>query len=268
MKKWSILAGVLAVLLVGGYLVLVFYAVKLVQPRLQKVIGPGFALEEIKLKTTYLSARGIQYEDPQSKQKFFRAEEIRVYPSLFSLLTKSLRIKELTFLQPSFFIYRSRDGHMAGPWMTTGKEKESENKEVSGGEEKKGGESTEVQIDRIQIRNGSIDFEDVKVEDPPYRLKIRKLDFEIRDIRYPLASLHSPVTLDGKIEGRTQEGSIRIKGWIDVKTMDLETSLEVRGMEVKTLEPYYRKRVTAEVESGMMEMHSQIVLKDGRIGAP
>ncbi len=266
MKKWSILVGMVVVLFIGGYFILTFYAVKLIQPRLQKVMGPGFTLEEIKLKPTHLSARGIQYEDPQSKQRFFQVEEIRIYPSLLSLLKKSIHLKELTVLQPSFFFYRSREGRMVGPWVTA--EKESEGKEISGRKEKKRGESVEVQIDRIRIRNGSIDFEDRKVVDPPSKMKLKELDFEISDIRYPLASLHSSVELNGKMEGRAQEGSINIRGWIDAKTMDMEISLEIRGVEVKTLEPYYRKRATAEIESGTLEMHSRIVVKEKRIDAP
>ena len=266
MKKWFILIGILVVLFIGGYFVLTFYAVKLIQPCLQKVMGPGFTLEEIKLKTTYLSARGIQYEDPHSKQRFFQVEEIRIYPSLVSLLKKSLHIKELTVLRPSFFFYRSREGRMVGPWVTT--KKESEGKEISEEEEKKRGEAVEVRIDRIRIQKGSVDFEDRKVGDPPSQMKLRELDFEIRDIRYPLASLHSPVELNGKMKGRTQEGSITLKGWIDAKTMDMETSLEIREIEVKTFEPYYRKRVTAEIESGHMDMDSRIVVKEKRIDAP
>ncbi len=266
MKKGLIAVGILLVVLIGGYFVLTSYAVRLIQPSLQKAMGPGFTLEEIKLRTTHLSAKGIQYEDPRSKQKFVRVEEIRVYPSLLSLLKRSLHIRELTVLQPSFFFYRSPEGGMVGPWVAT--EEKSVGGETSGGEEKKRGESVEVQIDRIRIRKGSIDFEDGKMGSPPSKMKMRELDFEIGNIQYPLASLHSPVELNGKIEGRTQEGTIDIKGWIDAKTMDMETSLDVRGVEVKTLEPYYRKRVTAEIESGHLDLHSSVVVKDRRIDAP
>jgi len=265
MKKWVIGAGILAALLIGGYFVLTFYAVKLIQPRLQTVMGPGFTLEEIRLKTTYLSARGIQYEDPRSKQRFFQAEEIRIYPSLLSLLKKSLLIRELTVLRPSFFFYRSREGQMVGPWVTP--EKTNEEKETSE-EEKKRREAVAVQIDRIRIQKGSIDFEDRKIGDPSPPMEWRELDFEIRDIRYPLTSLHSPVELMGKMKGKAQEGSITVKGWIDAKTMDMETSLKIREIEVKTFEPYYRKRVTTEIESGTLDMDSRIAVKEKRIDAP
>jgi hypothetical protein len=266
MKRWFFLIGILVVFFIGGYFVLTFCAVKFIQPHLQKVIGPGFSLEGTKPRTTHLSAMGIRYEDPDSKQRFLQIEEIRVYPSLLSLLKKSLHIKELTILQPSFFFYRSREGRMVGPWVTTKKEREGG--EVSEEKEKKSGEPIQVQIDRIRIQKGSIDFEDGKAGEPPAQIKLRDMDFEIRNIGYPVTSVHSPVRLKAKMDGKGQEGSIDIEGWIDAKNMDMETSLKIRKIEVKTFEPYYRKRVTAEIESGYLDMDSKIAVREGRIDAP
>jgi hypothetical protein len=147
-------------------------------------------------------------------------------------------------------------------------EKERKKEESLEKEEKTGGEPIQVQIDRIRIQKGSIDFEDRKVGEPPAQIKLRELDFEIRNIRYPLTSLHSPIELKGKMKGRTQEGSLYLKGWVDAKTMGMETSLKIREIEVKTFEPYYRKRVTAEIESGYMDMDSKITVKEKRIDAP
>jgi len=70
------------------------------------------------------------------------------------------------------------------------------------------------------------------------------------------------------MRGKAQEGSIAVKGWIDAKTMDMETSLEIREVEIKTFEPYYRKRVTAEIESGTLDIESRIGVKERRIDAP
>jgi hypothetical protein len=264
MKKWFLLIGILVVLFLGGYFVLSFYAVKFIQPHVQKVMGPGLTLEEIKLRTTYLSIKGIQYEDPHSKQRFLQVEEVRIYPSFLSPLKKSFHIKEFTILQPSFFFYRSREGGIVGPLVTT--EKEGEGKEISG--EKKRGEPIQIQIDRIRIEKGAIDFEDRKVGDPPAKIELRDISFEMRNIEYPITSVHSPIQSKAKINGNGQEGSIDIKGWIDAKTVDMETSLKIRKIGVKTFEPYYRKRVTAEIESGYMNMDSEIAVKEKKIDAP
>ena len=271
MKKWALLAGGLAVLLIGGYFVLSFYAVKLIEPHLQKAMGHGFTVEETKPGITYVSARGIRYEDPDSKQKFLQIEEIRVYPSLLSLLRKSICIKELTILQPSFFFYRSRDGSVAGPLVMTKTEGEGNEMEIT---EKREREKpvevrpVQIQIDRIRIRKGSLDFEDRKVGEPPAQVKLRDIDFEMGEINYPITSGHSPVRFQAKMSGKEREGSIEIKGWIDAKTMDMETSLKLREIEVKTFEPYYRKRVTVEIESGVLGMDSKITVRNKRIDAP
>jgi hypothetical protein len=266
MRKWFIRIGILVVLFIGGYFILSSYVVKWIAPKLQKGMEPGFTLVEVKLNTTYLSLRGIQYEDPDSKQKFLQIEELRIYPSLLSLLKKSLSVKEISMLQPSFFFYRSREGAWVGPWVRMVKEKEG--KEVSDGGEKKKGEPNPIQIDRIQIWRGAIDFEDRKVGEPPEQIRLRDIAFEIKNIQYPLASLHSPFELKGKVKGKKQDGSINTKGWIDLKTTDLEAILKIREIEVETFKPYYRKKVSAEIDSGTMDMESKITLKEKRIDAP
>ena len=263
MKKWFLLVGVLVLLFVGGYFVLSFYAARFIEPHLQKVMGRGFTLEETKPGITYVAAKGIRYEDPDSKQRFLQIEEVRVYPSLLSFLRKSLCIRELTILQPSFFFYRSRDGGVVGPLVM--RKTEGEGKEVS--EEKKREEPVQVQIDRIRIRQGSFAFEDRKVGEPPAQIKLRDIDFEMGEIEYPITSVRSPVRFEAKMDGKGQGGSIEIKGWIDAKTMDMETSLRLRDVDIKTFEPYYRKRVTAEIESGVMGMDSKITVKEKRIDA-
>jgi hypothetical protein len=266
MKKWFVLIGILAGLLIGAYFILSFYAVKWVQPRLQKAMGPGFTLEEVRLKTTCLSVKGIQYEDPRLKQRFLRIEEMKIYPSLASLLKKSLHIREFAIFRPSFFFYRSQEGRIVGPWVKI--EKEKEGKEAFEEAERKKREPVQIRIDRIRIEKGSIDFEDRKVGEPPAPIKLGDVDFEIGDIEYPGRSHHSPIRFKARMKGKGNEGSIDIKGWVDTETMDMETSLKVREIEVKTFEPYYRKRVTAEIESGTMNMDSKISVREKRIDAP
>ena len=266
MKKWFIAIGILGFLFIVGYFVLTFYAVKFIQAYVQKAMVHGLTFSETKIGNTHLSLTGIQYEDPHLNQRFFIADEVRIYPSLLSLLTKSLRIKEITILKPSFFFYRSREGSVVGPLVMA-----TEQGEREGGAEKedrKKKEDIQVQIDRIRIEKGSVNFEDQKVAEPPAQIKLRDLYFEMRDIRYPLIPLHSPIELRGKMNGQTQEGSVHLKGWIDAKTMNLETSLKMKEIEVKTFEPYYRKRVTAGIESGMMNMDSRIAVTEKRIDAP
>lgn len=266
MKKWFILAGIIAVIFIGGYFLLSFYAVKLIQSRLQKVIGPGLTITEIKIKPTHLSVKGIRYEDIHSKQRFAEIDEVRVYPDLFSFLKGSLKIREWSILKPTFFFYRSREGVLIGPWVSM--EKKEKDREISKEGEKKEGEPIHIKIDRFLIQKGSIDFEDRKVGEPPAQIRLRELDFKINDIQYPFISTRSPIELKLKMRGSKKDGGLETKGWIDLKTMDMEVTLKVHEIEVKTFEPYYRKRVSAEIDTGYIDMEAKIGVRKKMIDAP
>jgi hypothetical protein len=266
MKKWFILIGIIALIFIGGYLALSFYAVKFVRIQLQNVMGPGLAVAEIKIKPTYLSAKGIEYKDPQSNRRIFKIEEMSIYPDIFSSLKGSLRIRKWIIRRPSFFTYRSREGVLFGPWMI--EEKEGKGKEISPKGEEKRGEPIHIRIDRIRIEKGSFDFEDMKFGEPPANIQMKDLDMRIDDIQFPFISFHSPIQFKGKMNGREKAGKIDIKGWIDIKTMDMAISLDIQGIDVKIFEPYYRKRVSAEIESGTINMESKIAVEKRMIDAP
>ena len=266
MKKWFVIIGIIVILLIGAYFIASYYAVKFIQARLQQVLGPGLTIAEIEIKPTYLSAKGIQYEDPLSKRRIFLIEEMRVYPDLYSFLKGTLRIREWMILQPSFFFYRSREGRFIGPWATLGKKEEG--KEISDEKERKEKESILVKIDLFRIRKGSVDFEDMKPEGAPAEIRLRELDLELKNVQYPFISSRSFIELKGKIKGRKREGNIDTKGWIDLKNMDMETSFKVQEIDIKILEPYYRKRVSAEIEAGHINMEAKIGVKKRMIDAP
>ncbi len=266
MKKWLIVLGLIAILLVGGYLLLSFYAVKFIQAQIQKAIGPGFTIAQIKVKTTHLSINGIRFEDPRTKQKFLQIEEMRIYPDLPSFLKKRLQIREWIILKPSFFFYRTQEGVFIGPWVSIKKEEKSG--EAPGKEEKEEGEAIHIKVNRLRIEKGSIDFDDMKAGETPGQIRLRDVGLKIENIEYPLVSSRSPIELKGKMKGKTKDGEIVTKGWIDLKTSDMETSLKIQGVELKVFEPYYRKRVSAEIESGHLKMDAHIAIKKRVIDTP
>ena len=266
MRKWFVLLGIVILLVTGGLSVLSFFGVRFINTELRRRMGSGITVSEIKIRLTHLAARGIRYEDPRLKKPLLQIEEINIYPTLFSFLKGELRIRELTILRPSFFFYRSRDGTFVGPWPAAGKEPGETG--GRGTNETRQDKAFQVRIDRVRIQEAAVDFEDRKVEEPPAEIKLRKMDLDVRDIRYPFASVHSPVTLKGRMKGPTKEGEIELKGWIDFNNLDMDTLLKVREIEVKTLEPYYRKRVSAEIESGDMTMQTKITINKKVIDAP
>jgi len=125
-----------------------------------------------------------------------------------------------------------------------------------------------IKIERFRIEDGSLNFEDWGVKGVPAKIRLSGIDLNIRQLRFPVVSGHSPIELKGKIKGEKRDGEIYANGWIDLKTMDLSTSLKILSVELKTFEPYYKKKVSAEIESGYMNMDLNITIKGKKIDAP
>lgn len=266
MKKWFILGGIVAVLMVGGYLLLSYHAVKFIEPRLKEVIGTGLTVGEIKIEPSYLSAKKIRYIDPQTGQKLMEIEEIRIYPSLQSFLGGNPGIGELSILRPIFYVFRSPEGFFTGPLPPV--EKRDRDQGPPGERKKREGETVPIVIDKIRVRGGSVEFEDRKFGESPVRIEFKDLMFKAENIHFPPSPVPSPFEMKGKMKGKMKEGEIEAKGWIALQTLDVETFLKVSGIDVKTFEPYYRKRVSAEIESGDIHLEAKLSIRQRVIDAP
>lgn len=264
MRKLLIFAAVVLIVMAGGYLFISYQAVRSIETRLEKVIGPGLTIAEFKANPTFLAAKGIRYEDPMSKSELLRIEEVRIYPAVLSLLKGSIEIREVALIQPSFLFSRSREGNFSGPWAPVGK---GNGKEVSERKGAVGKEPARIRIGRFRIQRGAVDFEDSKMGEPPARIRVRELNLAIEDIRYPLVSHQSPVEMEGKMEGQ-KKGTLTSKGWIDIKTSNMEISFKAQEIDVRLFEPYYRKSVSASLESGYMDMETRVAVKERMINAP
>ncbi len=265
MRRILIPFGIIAILIMGAYLILSFYAVKLIEPQVQKAMGPGFTIAQIKVGITCLSIHHIRFEDPRTKQTFLRIEEIKIYPDLFSFLKRRMQIRECVIIKPSLLFSLTREGDLIGPWV--GIKKEEKRGEVGGKEEKKESEAIPLKVDVLRFEKGSIDFEDRKTGETPCQIRLSEVNLKMERIDYPIFSARSPVELRGKMKGRVKEGEIITKGWIDLRASELEATLKIRDIELRFFEPYYRKRVTAEIISGQLNMDGRISVQKGVLDA-
>ncbi len=258
MRKWLVLLGLGALATGVVLLCLSYFGVKLINAELKKVAGPGLRVEGLKLKWTHLALRGIRYQDAVSGQKWIDIEEARIYPTLFASLRGTVRIRECQLLGASFFFHRSREGGWRGPWPVslTPKTRPSSAKEANKAN------ALSLRIDRIRIRKGVLDIRDEKADAGASEFHFEDLDFDLKEIQYPFVSAPSPFELRGRTRGKTKNGTIFSKGWIDLKTTEMEASLTLRGIEVKLFEPYYRRRDSAEIESGQAHLGARIRVRD------
>ncbi len=266
MEKRLVLLGIIGLLLVGLYLFLSFHAVRVIQAHVQKALGPGWTIEQIRIKMTSLSLRGIQFKEPEKKRKLIEIEEVRLYPDLFSFWGNRLRIRKCVLFNPSFYSYRTREGKWIGPWIHD--EEGEERKEWNRPTEKRNKKILAVRIDHFRMEKGSIHFDDQKEEASYGQIRLKELELTVKEIEYPPVSSPSPLALQGKMVGQFQTGEVSAKGWVDLKTSDLALSFKMRGIDLREFEPYYRKRVSAKIESGHFNMVAHISLRKRALDIP
>jgi hypothetical protein len=260
MKKWLIIISIIIVVFVSGYFVLSFFAVRVIQEQLKKLVGPGLSIKGIKVKPTHLSINGIRYEKPDFKKIFFEIEEVKIHPKIISLIKRPLKISRISIINPSLIVFRSPNGNIFLPIP------DAVNKEEKRGSESKTSVSI-INIENINIENGKIFFDDEKAGSPGAKIRFDGFRLNIHNVDYPITSQISPIELETKIKGESSDGNLLTKGWINFKKMETETDLKARDIEIKTFEPYYQKKITAEIEKGLINMNARISIKNRIIDA-
>ncbi len=265
-KTWALIAGVVLILFGSAYLLTTFYAIRFIESQVQKGMGPGLTIAKVRSGLTHLAIVGIQWRDPEVEQTFLQIEKVKIYPDVLSFAKRSVSIRELTLFTPSLFFYRTREGDFVGPWISSRKEGKGGDEEGFKGE-KKVGETIPVKIDRLLIAQGSVAFEDRNVDETPAKISLKEIELIMERMEFPSGSVHSFLELKGNIIGKGRTGSVWIKGWVNLKTSDLEISLNLQDVDLTLFCPYYRRRVSAEVKSGTIGMESQIAVKKGVLEA-
>jgi len=267
LKGIVIAGGVFAAIALGGYLACSYCAVRWLQSHLHN-ISPELTIGAVQIHLTCLSLREIQYDEPSDGKRLLKVEEVRVYPSLQSLLTGRPEIRELSFVHPVFYVFRQETGDFIGPLLPVGRMERRQNR-LSPEKRTEHASVPTIRIGKIHMGKGSIEFEDQTYGKPPVRIELRDLSFQIEDVYFPfISSSRCPFQLKGKITENGQEGHFESKGWVSLQTLDMETSFKIAGVQVKTFEPYYRKRVSAEIESGEATLEAKISIKGKIIDAP
>ncbi|MCX8117244.1 MAG: DUF748 domain-containing protein [Desulfobacterota bacterium] len=263
MKKWLILTGLLLVLLAGAYFGLSSHAVKALQPQLQKAFGQGVTIGQIRAKGTFLSVYGLQWKNLPSDPPFLKVEEMRVYPSPFALLKRDAPFRKIVLIKPALTVFRTREGHWVGPW---GRKREGVVAHRGGEDiEKKEGSGKDGSFltGLIRIERGCLEIEDRGLGEVSQRILLYDVDADLRPTGYP--STRSSVELKGRGGIGGPGGEISIKGWIDLSTSEMDLAVTLREIELKCFEPYYRKRVSSEIDSGRLSGAIRIAVHGGML---
>jgi hypothetical protein len=245
MRRWQIITiaflGVVALAIVAAYRI----SVRLLEDQIIAALGSGSRLAELRVNWFTIELIGLSIDAPKGwpAARTFAAERVVVTPDLRSLVSRKIRVFSIVIENPYLSVLRNPGKLIIVPSLTQREEK------VRSGEPS----AREVTIERIELKNGSLDFYDATVSRPPLKTRVEQLDALIQDVAAPAAEKTS-FELTGIVKGIKRDGRAKVSGWVGPAAHDSSSQVTLDGVDLVALQPYLVKKTDARVSRGTLDL--------------
>ena len=273
-RRWTLIIGItLAAVLIAGFAAFQF-AIQTLKGQVEKALGPHGEVKEIRVGLTGVEALGIRIRAPQDMDKKtawpaedqLRADRILIVPAIVDLLTAHVVLNTIHIEGAYISMLRAKDGRMkvlpslldnpappAGP---------------TSADKKEPGAVPPVSIGKIELVNGTIEFFDATVQQPPLKLRLEQINATIGKINLPDLKGQSQIKLDGILKGVRQDGKIEISGSVELATKEMAIATRLSGVDMVALQPYLIKATESGVKKGTLDLDLKSSIRKGLLYAP
>lgn len=270
-KRWGIYAvgallGLLLLVIVGMML-----GSRALKGRVEAALGPEAEIGEIAPRWNGVEVRELRLKAPTAEkgdrsakaawptEDTLRARSILIKPDLAQLLTGKVRVGSIVIEDAFLAAVRTADGRLRVVPSLLEKER---------GEEP--GQAPAIDIDRIELRNGSVAFYDASFggRKTPFAVRLEQLNAQVTDIALPGLGGKSNLHLEGVVKGTRHDGSLLIDGWMRFASQDSEIATKLRNIDLVALQPYLIKAADTGVKRGTLDLDLHSTIKDKRLRAP
>jgi hypothetical protein len=239
-------------------------ATKALRNQVQQALGADSEVGEIVVGWSAIEVRGVRIHAPQGwpAADTLRAQRIVVAPDLRSLLSAKIRVRSITVEDAYVSVWRTQNGKLRLlPSLL-------ENRAKAAPEATSGGTAPNVQIGRIELRNGAVEFFDASVRQPAHKLRLEQLHVGIDDLQVPALAGRTKIELDGTIKGVQRDGKLMIDGWAEIADRNSELTNKLRGVDLVALQPYLIKASETGVKRGSLDLDLRSAVHANRLHAP
>ncbi len=257
--QW-LLAG-LGILAVAAVLVVtgLYFGTRALKTRIEKTLGPTSEIGAIRLQWNAVEIEHLRIKAPAGwpARDELRAERIRIEPDLRGLLSKQIRISRIVIGDGYLSALRSNDGRLRLlPSLLETKKTDST------------GPLPTVTVGRVELVNAAMEFFDATVKKPPLRIRLEQLHATVDDVLLPELKGHTQLDMQGVLKGVHNDGSISIKGWVEIATRDSEIVSQLRHVDLIALQPYLIKAAETGVKKGTLDLDINAKVNNKQLLAP
>ncbi|MEC5385247.1 DUF748 domain-containing protein [Uliginosibacterium sp. H3] len=193
-----------------------------------------------------------------------RAARVEVEPDLRSLLSDNILIRKLRFEQAWLPIMRV-DGRVRFlPALLESRRRARAAKgEPEGLPPKK-----YVHIAHVELVDTAIDYYDATVAKKPYLVPLRHIAGSVDKLKLPTLDEEALIDLEGQASANGNVGKVSLQGRLVPHTRDSRLKLQLRGVDLRLLQPYFIKATRAQIEAGTLDMDITSTVRDHTLQAP
>ncbi|MDR0576594.1 MAG: DUF748 domain-containing protein [Candidatus Accumulibacter sp.] len=271
-RRWPIfLALAAAVALAGG--AAWHQAAGALRTRIARALGPRGEAREINVGLGGVDILGLRIRAPENaawpEEDELRARRVRIEPDIFELLVARLSIESIRIEGAYVVVSRARDGKTRVVPSLFDPPPEPPPPDARAEEaQKESAGKTAIDIGRIVVSDGVVEFHDASIRATPVRLRVEQIEATVGRPRLPEARGHTSLKLDGIVKGRRQDGKLSIDGSFDPAAGESRLTTKLRDVDMTALQPYLIKAAEIGVERGSLDLDLKSSVANGKLRAP
>lgn len=263
MPVWLRRIAIAAVLIAAMSLAVFQLAVHLLRGQIESALGPRgqvarieIGLDAVVLHDLRISAeRGGAHAWPAADE--LRARRVEVVPQLRALLSSHVRIARITVEGAYLSMLRTRDGGLRVlPAMLERPDRQE------------GADMPALHVERIELRDGVLEFFDASVRRTPHRLALEGANVDIGPLDLPALDGQTDLSADAVVKGPRQGGRVKVVGTFVPASREANLQATLRGVDLVAFQPYLIRAAETGVKRGTMDLDIRPVVSGMRLKAP
>ena len=261
----------LAILLVAGLTLAVLVAghvaLSLLKTKIEAALGPNTRVGSVEVSLLHIELRDVHVRAAGKwpTQDEISAQSVVIDPYWRDLLNdRPLRIGRVVIADGVISVVRRKDGaiEVAPSFLAALK---------ASGDSEPAPHRPAITIGALEFTNFRLEFFDASVRQPPLHLVFDRLSARVG--RIELNAPEKPIDFDvrGSIRSagpKLAPGTVILSGTMVPATGDARIITRIHGADVVALEPYLLRAGEAGVESGVLDLDLEAVVRSHRLHAP
>lgn len=255
--RW-LLASCLSLLFIGlAGAIGLHFAGKALKAEVEAVLGEESSVDDISLGLFAVTISDLRIRAPAGwpASENLRAERIVLVPDWRMLLSGRVGVRSIQAEGVNLAILRDGGGRLRVLPSLLDKPKTN------------AGPPPQVRIGEVRLSNAALDFYDATLRRPPYHVRLERVEASLGQLNLPTMQGRSPLELSGVIKGVQGDGSYRLKGEVELASLDSDLLTTMRDVDLTALQPYLLRSADTGVRRGRLDLDLKSTVHKRRLNA-